>query len=123
MSAPAKTRSVVTGPQQGRVSSTEVKDLRFTWNHFPIPNGPCFSKDGFLYIAEQNRGSAVFRLQNFSMKARMSQPSILVAQARLIPGRTRKGFNHTLAFASLAGRQDLYLAGQADSTLPRLENI
>ena len=22
---------------------------------FAIPNGPCFSKDGFLYIAEQNR--------------------------------------------------------------------
>ncbi len=22
---------------------------------FDIPNGPCFSKDGFLYIAERNR--------------------------------------------------------------------
>ena len=43
----------VTDRDKDRVAD-EVKDLAPSIN-FPIPNGPCFSKDGMLYIAERNR--------------------------------------------------------------------
>ena len=43
----------VTDRNKDRVAD-EVKDFAPSLT-FTIPNGPCFSKDGFLYIAEQNR--------------------------------------------------------------------
>ena len=43
----------VTDRNKDRVAD-EVKDFAPSLQ-FTIPNGPCFSKDGFLYIAEQNR--------------------------------------------------------------------
>ena len=44
---------VVTDRARGGVGD-EVKEFAPTLPK-KIPNGPCFSKDGFLYIAEQNR--------------------------------------------------------------------
>ena len=43
----------VTDRNKDRVAD-EVKDFAPSLT-FAIPNGPCFSRDGFLYIAEQNR--------------------------------------------------------------------
>ncbi|MGI9413418.1 MAG: PQQ-dependent sugar dehydrogenase, partial [Hyphomicrobiales bacterium] len=43
----------VTDRNRDRVAD-EVKDFAPSLS-FTIPNGVCFSKDGFLYIAEQNR--------------------------------------------------------------------
>ena len=43
----------VTDRNKDRVAD-EVKDFAPSLS-FTIPNGPCFSPDGFLYIAEQNR--------------------------------------------------------------------
>ena len=41
-----------------------------------IPNGPCFSPDGHLYIAEQNRSCWYSRPPSSSMRARTSRLSL-----------------------------------------------
>ena len=61
---------VITDRNKDRVAD-EVK--RFAPSiQFAIPNGVCFSKDGFLFIVEQNR-VLTFRPPSSSMRARTSR--------------------------------------------------
>ena len=62
----------VTDRNKDRVAD-EVKDFAPSLT-FTIPNGPCFSDDGFLYIAEQNR-VLVFPRRSSSTRAPTSRPA------------------------------------------------
>ena len=60
---------------------------------FDIPNGPCFSKDGFLYIAERNR-ILVFPAAEFFYESPDIAVGQVVKQGELIP-KEEESFNHT----------------------------
>ena len=60
---------------------------------FDIPNGPCFSKDGFLYIAERNR-ILVFPAAEFFYESPDIAVGEVVKQGELIP-KAEESFNHT----------------------------
>src|SRR3546814_801543 len=51
---------------------------------FAIPNGPCFSEDGFLYIAEQNR-VLVYPAAEFFYESPDVAAFEVVPQGKLIP--------------------------------------
>ena len=72
----------VTDRNKDRVAD-EVKDFAPSLK-FSIPNGPCFSKDGFLYIAEQNR-VLLFPAAEFFYESPDVAAFNLVAQGDLIP--------------------------------------
>ena len=58
-----------------------------------LPNGVCFSKDGFLYIAEQNR-VMVFPAAEFFYEGGDVALGEVVKQGDLIP-KDEESFNHT----------------------------
>ena len=60
---------------------------------FDIPNGPCFSPDGFLYIAERNR-VLTFPAAEFFFEGPDPAVGVVVAKGDLIP-EEEESFNHT----------------------------
>ncbi|SNX70628.1 glucose/arabinose dehydrogenase [Cereibacter ovatus] len=95
----------VTDRNKDRVAD-EVKDfapsLRFT-----IPNGPCFSKDGFLYIAEQNR-VLLFPAAEFFYESADVAAFNLVKQGDLIPV-DEESFNHTARVCDIGPDGMIYI--------------
>ncbi|MGP3696396.1 PQQ-dependent sugar dehydrogenase [Rhodobacter sp. NSM] len=95
----------VTDRNKDRVAD-EVKDfapsLRFT-----IPNGPCFSKDGFLYIAEQNR-VLLFPAAEFFYESGDVAAFNLVKQGELIPVE-EESFNHTARVCDIGPDGMIYI--------------
>jgi glucose/arabinose dehydrogenase len=86
--------------------ATEVKEFAPTVD-FKNPNGVCFSKDGMLYVAEQNRvlqfPAAEFFYENPDVAV-----SPIVKQGELIPS-SEESFNHS-ARACVVGPDDkLYI--------------
>jgi hypothetical protein len=59
----------------GEGGGIEVKEFAPTLAK-RLPNGPCFSKDGFLYVVEQNR-VLQYPAAEFSTRARMSRSASL----------------------------------------------
>lgn len=85
---------------------------------FDIPNGPCFSRDGFLYIAERNR-VLVFPAAEFFFEGPDPAVDVVVAQGELIPPE-EESFNHTARVCRVGPDGKLYISlGQPHNVQPR----
>jgi len=105
----------VTDRNKDRVAD-EVKDFAPSLT-FSIPNGPCFSKDGFLYIAEQNR-VLLFPAAEFFYESPDVAAFNLVAQGELIPPE-HESFNHTARVCKLGPDGKIYISlGQPFNVAP-----
>ena len=74
---------------------------------FAIPNGVCFSKDGFLYIAERNR-IRVFPAAEFFYESPDVATGDVVKEGELIPGGD-ESFNHTARVCAVGPDKKLYV--------------
>jgi glucose/arabinose dehydrogenase len=84
---------------------------------FDIPNGPCFSKDGFLYIAERNR-ILVFPAAEFFYESPDIAVGQVVKQGELIGGDD-ESFNHTARVCVVGPDKKLYVQlGQPHNVPP-----
>lgn len=105
----------VTDRNKDRVAD-EVKDFAPSLR-FSIPNGPCFSKDGFLYIAEQNR-VLLFPAAEFFYESPDVAAFNLVAQGDLIPP-SEESFNHTARVCKIGPDNKIYISlGQPFNVAP-----
>lgn len=94
----------------------EVKDFAPSIT-FDIPNGPCFSRDGFLYIAERNR-VLVFPAAEFFFEGPDPAVGIVVDQGGLIPVE-EESFNHTARVCRVGPDGMLYISlGQPYNVQP-----
>jgi len=73
-------------------TADEVKRFAPSLN-FVIPNGVCFSKDGFLFIAERNR-IRIFPAAEFFYESPDVAVGDVVKEGELIPGAD-ESYNHT----------------------------
>lgn len=84
---------------------------------FDIPNGPCFSPDGFLYIAERNR-ILVFPAAEFFFEGPDQPVGVVVPQGDLIPAE-EESFNHTARVCDIGPDGKLYVSlGQPHNVQP-----
>ncbi len=105
----------VTDRNKNRVAD-EVK--RFAPSiDFAIPNGPCFSKDGFLYIAEQNR-VLVYPAAEFFYESPDVAAFNVVPQGELVPVE-EESYNHTARVCRVGPDGKLYISlGQPFNVAP-----
>lgn len=96
----------VTDRNKDRVAD-EVKNFAPSIE-FTIPNGPCFSKDGFLYIAEQNR-VLLFPAAEFFYESPDVAAFNVVEQGKLIP-TSEESFNHTARVCDIGPDGKLYIS-------------
>ncbi|PTW50663.1 PQQ-dependent sugar dehydrogenase [Rhodovulum kholense] len=105
----------VTDRNKDRVAD-EVKDFAPSLK-FAIPNGPCFSKDGFLYIAEQNR-VLLFPAAEFFYESPDVAAFNLVKQGELIPPE-EESYNHTARVCRIGPDGKIYISlGQPFNVAP-----
>ena len=105
----------VTDRNKDRVAD-EVKDFAPSLT-FTIPNGVCFSPDGFLYIAEQNR-VLVFPAAEFFYESPDVAVGQVVKQGDLIPA-SEESFNHTARVCDIGPDGKLYISlGQPHNVAP-----
>ncbi|QHQ35876.1 PQQ-dependent sugar dehydrogenase [Algicella marina] len=105
----------VTDRNKDRVAD-EVKDFAPSLT-FSIPNGPCFSPDGFLYIAEQNR-VLLFPAAEFFYESPDVAAFNLVAKGDLIPPE-EESFNHTARVCKIGPDGKIYISlGQPFNVAP-----
>ncbi|MDZ4136338.1 MAG: PQQ-dependent sugar dehydrogenase, partial [Paracoccaceae bacterium] len=105
----------VTDRNKDRVAD-KVKDFAPSLQ-FTIPNGPCFSKDGFLYIAEQNR-VLLFPAAEFFYESPDVAAFNLVAKGDLIPA-DQESFNHTARVCDIGPDGKIYISlGQPFNVAP-----
>jgi glucose/arabinose dehydrogenase len=96
---------VVTDRNKDRVAD-EVK--RFAQSlDLTIPNGPCFSKDGFLFIAEQNR-VLMYPAAEFFYESPDVVAVPIVPQGKLIP-EDEESYNHTARVCRVGPDDKLYI--------------
>ena len=94
----------------------EVKDFAPSVT-FDLPNGPCFSRDGILYIAERNR-ILKFRAAEFFFEGPEQPTVVLVQQGELIPAE-EESFNHTARVCDIGPDGKLYVSlGQPHNVQP-----
>jgi glucose/arabinose dehydrogenase len=74
---------------------------------FAIPNGPCFSDDGFLYIAEQNR-VLVYPAAEFFYESPDVAAFEVVPEGKLIPVE-EVSYNHTARVCTIGPDDKLYI--------------
>jgi glucose/arabinose dehydrogenase len=85
---------------------------------FVIPNGVCFSKDEFLYIAERNR-VRVFPAAEFFYENPDVAVGDVVQEGELIPGAD-ESFNHTARVCAVGPDNKLYIQlGQPFNVPPK----
>jgi glucose/arabinose dehydrogenase len=75
---------------------------------FDIPNGPCFSPDGFLYVAERNR-VLQFPAAEFFFESPDVAAGVVVPQGELIPPE-EESFNHTARVCRVGPDGKLYIS-------------
>jgi glucose/arabinose dehydrogenase len=75
---------------------------------FAIPNGVCFSRDGFLFIAEQNR-VMVFPAAEFFYESPDVAIGDVVKQGELVPP-DEESFNHTARVCDVGPDNKLYIS-------------
>ncbi|WP_421905986.1 PQQ-dependent sugar dehydrogenase [Mameliella sp.] len=84
---------------------------------FDIPNGPCFSPDGFLYIAERNR-VLTFPAAEFFFEGPDPAVGVVVKKGDLIP-EEEESFNHTARVCRVGPDGKLYISlGQPHNVQP-----
>ena len=105
----------VTDRNKDRVAD-EVKDFAPSLQ-FTIPNGPCFSKDGFLYIVEQNR-VLLFPAAEYFYEGPDVAAFTLVAKGDLIP-ESEESYNHTARVCKIGPDGMIYISlGQPYNVTP-----
>lgn len=105
----------VTDRDKDRVAD-EVKDFAPSLPMI-IPNGPCFSKDGFLYIVEQNRVLS-YPAAEFFYEGEDVAAGVVVAQGDLIPVED-ESFNHTARVCKIGPDGKIYISlGQPFNVAP-----
>ncbi len=88
---------------------------------FDIPNGPCFSKDGFLYIVERNR-ILVFPAAEFFYESPDIAIGEVVKQGELIP-KEEESFNHTARVCRVGPDKKLYVQLGQPHNVPPAEKV
>ena len=109
----------VTDRDKDRVAD-EVKDFAPSLA-FTIPNGPCFSPDGFLYIAEQNR-VLVFPAAEFFYESPDVAAFNVVKQGDLIPVDD-ESFNHTARVCKIGPDGKLYITLGQPFNVPAADKL
>lgn len=109
----------VTDRNKDRVAD-EVKDFAPSLT-FSIPNGPCFSKDGFLYIAEQNR-VLLFPAAEFFYESPDVAAFNLVPKGELIPVE-EESFNHTARVCKIGPDGMIYVSLGQPFNVPAPEKL
>jgi glucose/arabinose dehydrogenase len=85
---------------------------------FKIPNGVCFSRDGMLYVAEQNR-VLVFPAAEFFYEGPDVAAFLVVKQGDLIPP-AEESYNHTARVCRVGPDNKLYISlGQPHNVPPK----
>jgi len=106
----------VTDRDKDRVAD-EVKDFAPSLA-FTIPNGPCFSPDGFLYLVEQNR-VLVFPAAEFFYESPDVAAFNVIAEGELIP-EEEESFNHSARVCKVGPDGKLYISlGQPYNVAPK----
>jgi glucose/arabinose dehydrogenase len=83
-----------------------------------IPNGPCFSKDGFLYVVEQNR-VLQYPAAEFFYESPDVGVSVVVPEGQLIP-KSEESFNHSARECRIGPDNKLYIQlGQPYNVPPK----
>jgi glucose/arabinose dehydrogenase len=83
-----------------------------------LPNGACFSKDGFLYTVEQNR-VLVFPAAEFFYEGQDVAVGVVVPEGQLIP-KSEESFNHTARECRVGPDGKLYIElGQPYNVPPK----
>jgi len=85
----------------------EVKPFASTIN-LVLPNGPCFSKDGFLFVAEQNR-VLMYPAAEFFYESPDVVAVPIVPQGELIP-KDEESYNHTARVCRVGPDNKLYIS-------------
>jgi glucose/arabinose dehydrogenase len=88
---------------------------------FKIPNGVCFSKDGFLFIAEQNR-VLVFPAAEFFYEGPDVAAFQVVKQGDLIPPE-EESYNHTARTCRVGPDDKLYITLGQPFNVPAPEKL
>jgi len=86
--------------------ANEVKPFASTLD-LVLPNGPCFSKDGFLFIAEQNR-VLMYPAAEFFYESPDVVAVPIVPQGELIP-KEEESYNHTARVCRVGADNKLYI--------------
>ena len=85
--------------------------------NFDIPNGVCYSKDGFLYVAERNR-VLMFPAAEFFMEGSDTVAVPIIKQDELIPP-DEESYNHTARVCAIGPDNKLYVSmGQPFNVTP-----
>ena len=83
-----------------------------------LPNGPCFSKDGFLYVVEQNR-VLQYPAAEFFYESQDVAVGVVVPEGQLIP-KSEESFNHTARECRIGPDNKLYIQlGQPYNVPPK----
>lgn len=94
----------------------EVKDFAPSLE-FDVPNGPAFTKDGFLYIAERNR-MLMFPAAEFFQESPDVVAIPVVPQGELVPIE-EESYNHTARVVKVGPDDKLYVSlGQPFNVAP-----
>ena len=109
----------VTDRAKARVAD-EVKEFAPSIE-FKIPNGVCFSKDGFLFIAEQNR-VLVFPAAEFFYEGADVAAFQVVKQGDLIPPE-EESYNHTARVCRVGPDDKLYITLGQPFNVPAPEKL
>lgn len=88
---------------------------------FVFPNGVCFSKDGFLFVAEQNR-VLVFPAAEFFYEGPDVAAFIVVDKGKLIPPDD-ESFNHTARVCRIGPDNKLYITLGQPFNVPPPEKL
>lgn len=84
---------------------------------FKVPNGTCFSKDGFLFIVEHNR-VLVYPAAEFFYEGPDVAAFVVVAQGKLIPPE-EESYNHGARVCAIGPDNKLYISlGQPHNVTP-----
>jgi len=98
-------------------TADEVKEFAPTLPK-KIPNGPCFSKDGFLYVVEQNR-VVEYPAAEFFYESPDVVPNAIVPEGKLIP-KEEESYNHTARPCRIGPDNKLYIQlGQPYNVPPK----
>jgi glucose/arabinose dehydrogenase len=88
---------------------------------FSVPNGVCFSKDGFLFIAEQNR-VLTFPAAEFFYEGPDVAAFMVVKQGDLIP-KDEESYNHTARTCRVGPDDKLYITLGQPFNVPAPEKM
>ena len=84
---------------------------------FDIPNGPCYSPDGFLFVVERNR-VMMFPAAEYFMEGSDTVAIPIVKQGELIPVE-EESYNHTARVCAIGPDNKLYISlGQPFNVTP-----